>query len=144
MIGSKIFSALITSLLMIMLYSAYAGFGTGIFFGMYLLPIIFIYGIPSSILSDSVTKRITGKMRMVCACFIHIFLAALFVLIPLFLSGYEREMWMSDLTGLLDVFFFISAIISSLIFWVTDELIKNETCKLKRRKFLNWIGDLKI
>ncbi len=31
MIGSKIFSALITSLLMIMLYSAYDGFGIGIF-----------------------------------------------------------------------------------------------------------------
>ncbi len=86
----------------------------------------------------------TGKIRMVAAFFIHIFLATLFVLIPLFFSGYEREMWMSDLTVLLDVFFFISAILCALIFWVTDELIKNETCKLKRRKFLNWIGDLKI
>ncbi|MFE7064532.1 hypothetical protein ACFVAD_20565 [Sutcliffiella sp. NPDC057660] len=144
MIGRKILSALTTCLLMIILYSAYDGFGIGIFFGMYLLPIIFIYGIPSSILSDFVIKRIMGKIRMVAAFFIHIFLAILFVLMPLLLSGYKRGMWMSDVTGLLDVFLFISAIISAFLFWVIDELIKNETCKLKRRKFLNWIGDIKI
>lgn len=144
MIGRKILSALTTGLLMIMLYSAFDGFGIGIFFGMYLLPIIFIYGIPSSILSDFVTKRMTRKMRMVAAYFIHIFLAALFVLIPLFLSGYNRGKWFSGVTGSLDVFFFISAIITAFAFWVTDEIMKIETCKLKRRKFVNWIGNLRI
>ncbi|MGD6991310.1 hypothetical protein [Sutcliffiella horikoshii] len=144
MIGRKILSALTTGLIMIMLYSAYDGFGIGFFFGMYLLPIIFIYGIPSSILSDFLTKGLTRKTRMVAAFFIHIFLAILYVLIPLFLSGYNRGMGFSEVTGSLDFFFFISAIISAFAFWGTDELMKNEPCKLKRRKLLNWIGDLKI
>ena len=141
MVGRKVIAALTSGLLMVAMYSISDGIGIGIFFGMYLLPIIFIYGIPSSVLSDYATKSLTGTKRIVASFLLHLFLATLFVPIPMWISG---STWFSGITGLLDVFFFISALITAILFWSTEELIKNKTCQMKRRKFFEWVGDLRI
>ncbi len=144
MIGRKLIAALISGLLMIAMYSIFIGIDIGVFFGMYLMPIIFIYGIPSSMLSDYATKSLMGTKRIIVALLIHLFLAATFVPIPMFISGYKIETWFSEATGLFDVFLFIHALIAAVLFWLIDELMKNKTCQIKRRKYLNWIGDLRI
>ncbi len=144
MLGRKVIAASTSGLLMIAMYSIFGGIGIGVFFGMYLLPIIFIYGIPSSMLSDYATKSLMGTKRIIVALFIHLFLATTFVPVPMLISGYKIDTWFSEVTGLLDVFFLINALIAALLFWLTDELMKNNTCQIKCRKYLNWIGDLKI
>ncbi|WP_157663700.1 hypothetical protein [Sutcliffiella horikoshii] len=144
MIGRKVIAALTSGILMIAMYSIFGGIGTGVFYGMYLLPIIFVYGIPSSMLSDYATKSLTGTKRIVASFLIHLFLAALFVPIPSLISGYKIDTWFTGVTGLLDTFFLINASIAALLLWLTDELMKNKTCQTKRRKCLNWIGGLRI
>lgn len=144
MIGRKVIAALISGLLMIAMYSIFGGIGIAIFFGMYLLPIIFIYGIPSSMLSDYATKSLRGTKRIIVALLIHLFLAATFVPITMLISGYKIDTWLSEATGLFDVFLFIHALIAAFLFWFTDELMKNKTCQIKLRKCLKWVGDLKI
>ncbi|MDX1701207.1 MAG: hypothetical protein R3250_11345, partial [Melioribacteraceae bacterium] len=47
---------------------------------MYLLPILLFYGLPSSLLSDWITKKQKGIIRGISALVIHILLAALFVI----------------------------------------------------------------
>lgn len=126
MVGRKVIAALISGLLMVTMYSISDGIGIGIFFGMYLLPIIFVYGIPSSVLSDYATKSFKGTKRIVASFLLHLFLATLFVPIPMWISG---STWFSGITGLLDVFFFISALITAILFWITDELIKIKHAK---------------
>ncbi|UAL47957.1 hypothetical protein K7887_03020 [Sutcliffiella horikoshii] len=144
MIGRKLIAALISGLLMIAMYSIFIGIDIGVFFGMYLMPIIFIYGIPSSMLSDYATKSLMGTKRIIVALFIHLFLAATFVPIPMLISGYKIDTRFSEATGLFDVFLFIHALIAAFLFWLTDELMKNKSCQIKRRKCLKWVGDLKI
>ena len=144
MVGRKVIAALISGLLMIAMYSIFGGIGIAIFFGMYLLPITFIYGIPSSMLSDYTTKSLTGTKRIISSFLIHLFLTTLFVPIPMLISGYKIDTWFSEATGLFDVFLFIHAVIAAVLFWFTDELMKNKTCQIKCRKCLNWIGDLRI
>ena len=147
LIFRKIVSALTASAIMIIIYSAFEGIGLGLFLGMYLLPIVLIFGTPSSIFSDLITKRLRGFNRMFIAFIIHVFLGALLIIISILLSEYERDIFVSDVRSLLNNFFFISAVLSAFIFWIIDELIRSDQCKKIRVKFrgvLNKIGDLRI
>jgi hypothetical protein len=151
MIIRKFVAALAAGAIIIIIYSIFAELGLALFFGMYLLPILLIYGIPSSILSDFITRRLKGVFRLLLAFLIHIILGALFVLIPTLLFEHEKNIFLSDVSSLLNNFFFIPSIVSAVIYWSIDELIRSnkvrENCKKrtdKMREVLEKIGELRI
>jgi hypothetical protein len=127
--------------------------GFGLVLGMYILPILLIYGVPVSVFSDFVTYRLTGYIRGFIALLIHLSFAVLFILIPVLISNREWNTIFSDFYNLLDnyYFFFLASIISSIIFWFIDEFIRCNSirtrCKKSRDKFcgiLEKIGELRI
>ncbi|WP_391116987.1 hypothetical protein [Psychrobacillus sp. L3] len=129
MIIRKLCSGLIAGVLVMLIYFLVEQSGFVILIGVYLLPILLIYGVPSSILSDFVTKKISGLLRGSLALFIHLFLAALFVLIPFI----ETERSLNSLV-------FITALLSSSLFWCIDEFLRSKRAKDICEK----IDDLKI
>lgn len=132
MVIRKLISALVTTVVMVMLYSILEEFGVGLFLGMYILPILLIYGIPCSILSDYLTRKLRGYKRMAAAAVLHVFLGALFVAIPTLV--FENGSWLTGFWN--NAFFFLHATASSFIFWCLDELIKSKWCDNFRRRCL--------
>ena len=129
MIIRKLISGLIAGILVMLIYFLLEQSGFVILIGVYLLPILLIYGVPSSILSDFVTKKLSGLLRGSLALFIHLFLAVLFVLIPIL----ETERSLNSLV-------FITALLSSSLFWCIDEFLRSKRAKDICEK----IEDLKI
>lgn len=147
LIVRKIVSAITASAIMLIIYSAFEEIAVSLFLGMYLLPIVLIYGTTSSIFSDLFTKRLRGFYRMFMAFIIHVFMGAILVLFPMQLWNHEGYILILDADSLLNNFFFISAVLSAFIFWFIDELIRSDKCKkiqLKFRGVLNKISDLRI
>lgn len=145
LIGRKFLSAIGSCIGVMIIYFILEPSGFVIFMAMYLLPILLFYGLPSSILSDWITKKLNGIIRGISAFVIHLFLAALFVIIPILLfSQWERELLFSDVRSLLNNFFFITAIISSFLFWFIDEVLKCNKTKRKWHLFKARFGDLRI
>ncbi|UYZ23966.1 hypothetical protein [Mesobacillus jeotgali] len=141
----KLVSAIGATLMMVILFSILDHSGIGLFFGMYILPIILIYGIPSSILSDFLTRKTDRGKRIAAAALLHVFLGALFVAVPTFIFDAENANWISSLRN--NGFFFFSATISAFIYWCFDEMLKSKWFGALRRKFykiLNRIGALRI
>lgn len=93
--------------------------GFVILIGAYLLPILLLYGLPSSILSDFVTKKLKGVVRGGVALVIHLTLATVFVMII-------GKTWVPM------SFVLVVAIVSSLFFWSVDELLKLHQSKQNR------------
>ena len=120
----KLISALLSCVSVIIIYSFLEQSGFVILFGMYLLPILLFYGLPSSMLSDFVTKRIKGIFRGFLAFFIHVFLAVSFVLFSILFFDWERAILFLDPTNLLNNFFLTSALLSSSLFWCFDEILR--------------------
>lgn len=145
MIGRKLISAIGSCISLMTIYFILEQTGFIIFIAMYLLPILLFYGVPSSILSDFLTKKLKGISRGILALVIHLFLAALFVIIPilLFFPG-ERELLFSDVKSLIYNFFFITAILSSSLFWFIDEFLRCNKTKEKWNVFKEKFGDLRI
>lgn len=145
MIGRKLISAIGSCISLMTIYFILEQTGFVIFIAMYLLPILLFYGVPSSILSDFLTKKLKGISRGILALVIHLFLAALFVIIPilLFFPG-ERELLFSDVKSLIYNFFFITAILSSSLFWFIDEFLRCNKTKEKWNVFKEKFGDLRI
>jgi len=114
----KLISGLIAGILVMLIYFLLEQSGFVILIGVYLLPILLIYGVPSSILSDFVTKKLSGLLRGSLALFIHLFLAVLFVLIPIL----ETERSLNSLV-------FITALLSSSLFWCIDEFLRSKRAK---------------
>lgn len=132
-------------MVMVILFSILDKSGVGLFLGMYILPIILIYGIPSSILSDILTRRTGGVKRMAAAGFIHMFLGALFVAVPTVIFDAENGNWINSVWN--NSFFFFTAVVSSFIFWCFDEAIKSDWfahLKGKCLGILKRIGDMRV
>jgi hypothetical protein len=145
MILRKLISGFGATVMMVILLSVLDQSGIGLFFGMYILPIVLIYGIPSSILSDFLTRRTDGYKRMAAAGLLHVFLGALFVAVPTFLFDVEQGNWLTSVRN--NGFFFLSAVMSAFIFWCFDEALKSEWFAGLRGKFLgvlNKIGDMRV
>ena len=105
--------------------------GFVIMIGMYLFPILLIYGLPSSILSDFLTKKLKGVLRGGVALATHLLLAIVFVQTFFVISG---EGWEPV------NFFLIISLLSSFLFWSVDEFLESNIVKQIRTK----IDDLKI
>ncbi|QNK88963.1 hypothetical protein MKY15_11950 [Sporosarcina sp. FSL K6-1540] len=114
----KLFSGLIAGILLMLIYFLLEQSGFVLLIGVYLLPILLIYGVLSSILSDFVTKRLRGLLRGSLALFIHLFFAASFVLMPIL----EMERRFNRLV-------LITALLSSSLFWCIDEFLRSKRAK---------------
>jgi len=144
MVIRKIVVSLVTGAFMIIFFSILAGqLGVALVIGMYLLPILFIYGVLSSILSDFITKRLKGFKRVGVSFLVHISMGVLFVVAPILLKGSKSG---------IENFFSPYVVLSAFIFWLMDEFIrsgkwKSGKCReilVKIKEFLNKIGELRI
>lgn len=145
MLIRKLVSALGATMIMVILFSILDQSGVGLFFGLYILPITFIYGVPSSILSDFFTRRSDGAIRIVSAALLHIFLGVLFVAVPTFIFDAENVNWINSVWN--NSFFFFTAVVSAFIFWCFDEAIKSEWFGHLRGKclgILKRVGDMRV
>lgn len=104
--------------------------GFVIIIGLYLFPILLFYGLPSSILSNYVTKKLKGIKRGGTALLIHLILAAIFVIVIL---NYEEDWAPVN-------FFLLLSLGSSFLFWGFDELLKSN----KAKQICMKIDDLKL
>ena len=142
MLIRKIISAIVACVLVMAIYFIIEQSGFVIALGIYLLPILLFYGLPASIFSDIVTRKLKGLLRGAVALFIHLFLATLFNLIPLLFSELEWKHLFSEIRILLssENFFFITSILSSSLFWCIDEILRSQ----KAKDICMKIDDLKI
>lgn len=146
-------SAVIACVLVIVTFSLLGETAFAIIIGMYLFPILLIYGVPVSILSDFVTKKARAFLRGSLALLIHLFFAILFVVIPILFLKWERDLLLSDFSSLFYNFYFIISILSSSLFYCIDEIIRSKMMKYvhqeillskKAKKLCENIGDLRI
>ena len=147
MIIRKLVTAVTTCVLVMLIYFFEEQTAFVIVVILYLLPILLIYGVPASLLSDFVTKKLRGLSRRSCALLIHLFLGALFVVIPILLTGWERKFLLSDIKSLFSNFYFITSLLSSCLFYCLDEFLRSKLakCLYKRAKALfEKIGDMRI
>ena len=145
MILRKLISAFGATVMMVILFSVLDQSGVGLFFGMYILPIVLIYGIPSSIFTDFLTRRTGGLNRMAAAGLLHVFLGALFVTVPTLIFNMEQGNWLNSIRN--NGFFFFSAVLSAFMFWCFDEAWKSKWFAGLKGKCLGIfkrIGDLRI
>jgi hypothetical protein len=141
----KTISAIVSCVFVMIIYFSIEQSGFVLFMGMYLLPILLFYGLPSSIFSDVVTKKLKGPIRWMSALFIHLFLAVSFVLMQiLFFSQLESDLLFSNIKNLLDNIFFITAVLSSSLFWCIDEFLRCKRTKDTWSVLIEKIGDLRI
>ncbi|TQR19431.1 hypothetical protein [Psychrobacillus vulpis] len=89
-------------------------------------PIIFIYGVPITFLSDYITKRFIGIKRGVFALIIHLFFGMVYTFIyGLIFESIDfftefRNYWVGE--GELN---FIAGIVTSFFFWTVDEVLRH-------------------
>jgi hypothetical protein len=127
----KLISAIAACILVMFISLLIDPSGFVIMIGMYLFPILLIYGLPSSILSDFLTKKLEGIVRGGVALATHLLLAIVFVQTFFVISG---EGWEPV------NFFLLISLLSSFLFWSVDEFLKSNMIKQIRAK----IDDLKI
>ncbi|UOQ46860.1 hypothetical protein MUN88_12230 [Gracilibacillus caseinilyticus] len=87
-------------------------------FSLWISPIILVYGVPVTFLSDYLCKRFTENLRTLFAFLIHIFFGILFGL--LFPMGTTQF----SLLGVEINFATLFASITAIFFWMIDEVIR--------------------
>jgi hypothetical protein len=141
MIGRKLVSAIMTLGIVLFFFMLLSGPSFTIFFGMYVFPFLLLYGMPSSIMSDVATCRLTGLIRMGLAFVMHIIFAVLFVA---FLRTWENDRFYVEFQNLYsDVLFIITVLIASL-FWCFDEILRREGIKEKWHQLVKRMGNLRM
>ncbi|MGD6804489.1 hypothetical protein ACQCVK_13775 [Rossellomorea vietnamensis] len=139
MVIRKIAVSLLTGTFMIIIFSMLAErLAVGLAIGMYLLPILFIYGIPSSVLSDFTTRRLTGLKRAGASFLVHTSMGLLFVAAPILLTGSK---------GGIENFLSPFVVLTAIIFWLIDEVIRSHKFRQtldKTKGVLKKIGELRI
>ncbi|MFC4410485.1 hypothetical protein ACFOZY_08615 [Chungangia koreensis] len=95
-------------------------FGAYFFYAMYAVPLVWVYGLPVSCLSDFIVKKLEGAGRMCVALLIHVLFGFGFTFI--FTLLLEPDLFKSEhfFSGI-SFFFIWSATLSSLVFWAVDE-----------------------
>ncbi|SFM92791.1 hypothetical protein SAMN05421832_10974 [Psychrobacillus psychrodurans] len=138
MIIRKLVTTVTTCVLVMLIYFFEGQTAFAIVVVLYLFPILLIY---------EFTKKLRGLSRRSCALLIHLFLGALFVVIPILLTGWERKFLLSDIKSLFSNFYFITSLLSSCLFYCLDEFLRSKLakCLYKRAKALfEKIGDMRI
>jgi hypothetical protein len=91
-------------------------------YGIFVLPVLFLFAIPISTLTDYYTE--TKKHRKVYACLLHIVFGAFIPSVMLFFI-HTGEAW-TDFTTLLPeyIFYVCNGLWFAFLFWILDEMLR--------------------
>ena len=117
----KLVSAIVSCVFVMFICFLIEPSGFAIFIGVFLFPILLLYGLPTSILSDFVTKKLKGVVRVGIAVVIHLTFAAAFAMM------FGEEDWAPM------NFFLFLAIVSAFLFLIFDEFLKLHDAKQIRK-----------
>jgi hypothetical protein len=92
------------------------------------------------VVSDCITKRVKGFPRFFIAGVIHLFFAVLFLILIL-ITERTNDL---NIREIINDIFLMQSIMSSVIFWLLDELLRRETIRNKCRILLNKLGELRV
>ncbi|WP_339251040.1 hypothetical protein NSQ43_13640 [Sporosarcina sp. FSL W8-0480] len=134
MLKRKILTLILASLLSILLIAAWfvyadgeellAVFPMAFFISWFAIPVILLYGLPVSLLSEKLTKRHSNNKRICWSFVIHI----IFGLGLIFIVGllFESQTLLQDFSQFWrsNEIFFIASIITSICFWIIDESLR--------------------
>ena len=88
-----------------------------VFAAIYVTPVILLYGVPVSILSDKINDRFNGVKRVLFSLFTHTFLGISFPLFFILADG-------SRLNNGGNLYLLAAAVIPSFVFWGMDEIVR--------------------
>lgn len=127
-VKKRLLISLITSLISIPLVAFFfndfllpADFGLLGFVSIWLVPVIILYGIPVSILSDKITKKFSGSKRLSISLTVHLFLGLLFAY--LFILIFDNR-YVPSMRNPIDRSLFLGSFFSAFIFWVISERLR--------------------
>lgn len=89
-----------------------------VFAAIYVTPVILLYGVPVSILSDKINGRFNGVKRVLLSLFTHLFLGLSFPLFFILVDG-------SQLNNGGNLYLVAAAVIPSFVFWGMDEVLRS-------------------
>ncbi|WP_342508048.1 hypothetical protein [Sporosarcina sp. FSL K6-2383] len=89
-----------------------------VFAAIYVTPVILLYGVPVSILSDKINDRFNGVKRVLLSLFTHLFLGLSFPLFFILVDG-------SQLNNGGNLYLVAAAVIPSFVFWGMDEVLRS-------------------
>lgn len=88
-----------------------------VFVAVFVTPVILLYGVPVSILSDKINNRFNGVKRVISSLFTHLFLGISFPLFFILTDG----SWLNNGGNL---YLLTAAVIPSFLFWGMDEVLR--------------------
>lgn len=95
--------------------------GLIVFASMFVTPVILLYGVPVSILSDKMSERFIGMKRVLCALIIHLFLGISFPFFFILIAD-SRSILTNYNGG--DLYVLAAAAFASFLFWGMDETLR--------------------
>jgi len=99
--------------------------------GAYSLPFILLYGVPSSMIADYLTKKLVGFIRSGLSLIIHL------VMVIVIIAGiiFENESLLINFKSLISEYliFLFPTLLAAFLFWLSDELLRST---IIRNKFL--------
>ena len=129
----KMASAVIACLLLMAIFFTMDPSGFVLLVGMYAFPVLLLYGAPVSIASDFITKKLVGVIRGVSSLLIHLFLAALFIFVPLVFYEWDKGL-LFIVKSLSQNFVFFVGLLCASLFWCADEFFKSKCVKYIRKR----------
>ncbi len=95
------------------------------FISLFVVPVNFIYGFPLSIQSDKITECFSGINHILLALIIHLFFGIAFGFIAGLLI-HPSEYLLKHFYDFLESvqIFFIASIVTSILFWLADEMLR--------------------
>ena len=134
MLKRKVLTLIFASLLSILLIAAWfvyadgeellAVFPMAFFISWIAIPVILLYGLPVSFISEKLTERFLNNQRICWSFIIHVLFGLGFVFIIGLL--FESQTLLQDFNQFWRSYemFFIASIITSVCFWVIDESLR--------------------
>ncbi|MGP4071487.1 hypothetical protein ACTWQB_02910 [Piscibacillus sp. B03] len=129
----KLLISLITSIISVPIVAYFfndfifpAHFGLLGFVSLWVVPIILIYGIPVSFISDKVTQKKLGSKRMFYSLTIHLFLGTLFAY--LFILIFDNR-FIPSMAHPVDRTLLLGSMVTAFVFWGVTEYLRLKSYK---------------
>lgn len=100
------------------------------FTSMYTIPIILLFGIPMSILSDKMNNRFAGKIRVFTSLIVHLLFGTSFVV--LFMLILDSRFILTNFNSF-DSYFLVASTLISFVGWGMDEILRFCFSKSQKR-----------
>ncbi|WP_394188027.1 hypothetical protein [Paenisporosarcina quisquiliarum] len=93
--------------------------------GAYSLPFILLYGVPSSIFADYLTKKLVGLIRSGVSLLIHLAMGMVIVVIAGII--FENKSLLMNFKSFLSEYliFLFPTLLAAFLFWLSDEMLRS-------------------